>query len=164
MTFVPFDILTAAELNNMNDNIVALADGSGLDNDAVTPDKRSGGYKVGYFNAPAATGNHSVTGIGFKPRLVEFTISYNALDNDRLLMSNGWMDEFGNQGYSAIYWTSALTRTRSSNGSAFVGYYSPGGTFAQELVGQYVSMDSDGFTVGITSTNTRYHIQWAVKA
>lgn len=39
MTFVPFDILTAAELNNMHANSVALAAGTGLDNSAVTSTK-----------------------------------------------------------------------------------------------------------------------------
>lgn len=174
MSFSPFAILTAEELNDLVENIESLADGSGigdgaidttqLADESVTPDKRSGGYMAGFFTAPSTTGNYSVTGVGFKPKLVVFAVSYTSSDNDRLLISQGRMDEFGNQGYNAIYWTASLTRSRSSNGSAFVGYYSPGGSFTQELVGQYVSMDEDGFTVNIISTNTRYLVQWTAYA
>lgn len=39
MSFSPFAILTAEEMNDLVENIEALANGSGLDDDAVTSDK-----------------------------------------------------------------------------------------------------------------------------
>lgn len=39
MSFSPFAILTAAELNDLVENIEALSDGTGLENSAVTADK-----------------------------------------------------------------------------------------------------------------------------
>ena len=39
MTFTPFDPLPASDLNDLVENIEAIADGSGLDDDSVTLDK-----------------------------------------------------------------------------------------------------------------------------
>lgn len=46
MDFVPLDILTAAELNQLSANITSLADGSGLNDGSVLPSKLSDSFAV----------------------------------------------------------------------------------------------------------------------
>ena len=89
----------------------ALQDGTGLASGAITVAKRTGGFKVGTFTPNSSTGNQSITGVGFTPKLVEFrelpsgigTIAEGAY---------GVMDENGNE--FATWWNdNDSTPTRS---------------------------------------------------
>jgi len=61
MNFTAFDILTAAEMNQLVENIEALADGSGLDDGAVTPNKLGTGAAADYI-ATGQSRNNSAFG------------------------------------------------------------------------------------------------------
>lgn len=80
MVFTPFDILTAAEENQIVDNIEALADGSGIGDGAVTADK------IDFTTL--AFGNYSTSEVdtGFKwvngKTIYKKTISFGALPNN----------------------------------------------------------------------------------
>lgn len=115
----------------------------------VTPAERSGGYAVGQFEL-TATGNKSITGIGFKPKMVEF---FDLYGSGSAYMGVGVMDDKGNQFTKAIgirvgqsdpqesyaYGNSCLVSMTISGGASMVAR------------AQYVSMDDDGFTINVTT-------------
>lgn len=107
--------------------------------------------KIGSFTGPTSTGNKAVTGVGFKPRLVEFNVIFTASDDARAVVNLGAMDAAGNQFRTNSYVTSSLQRSRSAQNQCLAAYQSPGGTFTAILIAAFVSMDSDGFTVNFTT-------------
>lgn len=62
MAFFPFDPLPASQLNDMVENVEALADGSGLDDDAITPAKLAlVNYQTDNSNSIANVTNGDIT-------------------------------------------------------------------------------------------------------
>lgn len=148
MSFSPFAILTAEEMNDLVENIEALADGSGLDNGAVEPAKRSGGFKVGVFTLNGTTGNQSITGLGFRPKFVEFNSNF-AGSTGGSGLSIGAMDENGNQNATAIA-TAVAANQNSVNSSTTRCFITvPSGSSTPNREAAYVSMDADGFTINV---------------
>jgi len=112
--------------------------------------------KVGSFTCPADTGNYSVTGLGFKPRYVDFMIGMEATAYS--ITANGWMDYNGNQGAvstsgintGAEYCERSITRCLhvvDTVGSIFI-------------YATFVSMNNDGFTINFGAVNVTYTIMW----
>lgn len=112
----------------------AIADG------AITPNKRSGGFKVGNFSAGASNGNFSVTGVGFKPKMVEFEWVSSSSNG---LIGSGGMDEDGNQWARSTYVQGNAQNTEAATNRCFITTGSTGINRAAE----FVSMDTDGFTI-----------------
>jgi len=112
--------------------------------------------KIGSFTCPAATGNYSVTGVGFKPRYVEFMVGKHSTVD--VYAGMGWMDYNGDM--RTISWTSAATENASHIISdKCIGIIN--GTASSWLVsGVYVSMNNDGFTINFVSINTSFTIGW----
>ena len=72
MSFTPFDPLPASQLNDLVENIEALADGSGLDAGAITPDLRSGGFATGALTVSSG-GGKTVSGLSFQPKFLRLS-------------------------------------------------------------------------------------------
>ncbi len=107
---------------------------------------------LGTFTCPGATGNYSVTGLGFEPRLVEFKIGKSSTDYG----GHGWMDYNGNQASFAIDIDGANkiacdnAKTVQATNFGVINY----------VVGAYVSMDVDGFTINFIAVDVGYTIYW----
>lgn len=106
-------------------------------------------HKVGIIAGAtvSSTGNKTITGIGFKPRLVRFYSLLGTATSANL--STGAMDSAGNQfaqagshshGSTNSYREALTNRAMVINGS---------GTSTQVLVFSYVSMNADGFTINV---------------
>lgn len=98
--------------------------------------------KIGSFACPTATGNYSVTGVGFKPRCVEFQV-VRELDNEART-SLGQMDYQGNQTAFGTATDGTLAK-QHFNLTLCIRLVAASGT--TEINAEYVSMDSDGFTI-----------------
>ncbi len=107
---------------------------------------------VGSFTCPAGTGNHSVTGIGFTPRYVDFKIGASNTD----YAGSGKMDYNGNQSSFAIdvdgtnkivCATDKVLQTTNYGVENFV-------------IAAYVSMDADGFSLNFSVTSTAYAVYY----
>lgn len=149
MSFSPFAILTAEEMNNLVENIEALADGSGLNTGAVGPSKRSGGFKIGTISGSTlgTTGNKNITGVGFTPKLVRFTV-LGTSSTSVAFASTGAMTS-SNQYYAATA-SSSGGYARVSSTSACIAVVTAGST-TLNLSAAYVSMNADGFTINVTA-------------
>lgn len=99
---------------------------------------------VGTFTSSAGTGNQSITGIGFRPRLVKFDVA--AGDTSFFRIGFGAMDAAGNQ-----YAWGATSEDANSGGRATISrVYCVALTNSAAtdiLLGSFVSMDADGFTI-----------------
>jgi len=122
----------------------------------ATDDETAIKVKIGSFNCPAGTGNYSVTGIGFKPRYVEFMTTWVIA---LLRLGTGWVDYNGNQGATVIasYIAGGTAYSSISSGKCIWLINQVG---IDLLVGIYVSMDNDGFTVNFLTTNSIYKVNW----
>lgn len=152
----PIAVITVADSASSitNANITdkrALA--SSVQDNSITPAKRSGGFKVGNFTLNSATGHQAITGVGFTPKLVRFTWLPSNLGT---IDSTGYgvMDAAGNQ-----FATSSNNNSTNANNQVSATDHciiicsNSGGTAASAT---FVSMDSDGFTINVdvAGTNT----------
>lgn len=106
--------------------------------------------KVGTFASSTSTGNQSVTGVGFRPRLVrlyygigsaaQFQFSFGSTTANNQIAWGAQSNDLDSGGYSVVSTTSCLVYT---NGA--------GTTIAQAV---FVSMDSDGFTINWTTADS----------
>lgn len=113
--------------------------------------------KIGSFTCPGSTGNYSVTGVGFKPRYVEFMVGkYSTTD---CYYSIGWMDYNGNQRMiGGAIAGAATTLFKTNTGTGVITIPTPGDSY---YVGAtYVSMNNDGFTINFATVNTGFTISW----
>lgn len=129
---------------------------------AVTPDKRSGGFKVGTIvgSTLGTTGNKSITGVGFTPRLVRFTVLPSASTTSSNYGSGAMTSS--SQYYAAITSTGS-GRTRNSSTTACIGWI--GDTVSTPvLLANYVSMDADGFTINVTTASSAFDVAYEAYA
>lgn len=148
MVAVPFDIYTAEELNDTYANIEALADGSGLDDGAVTADKidfATVGIDGGTFT-PNTTTIKITT--GFKPREVEFF--FFPATATSLYESKGWSinTSSGIKHRSATVYGGGSSFRRVSSSAYSILLTNATSTFVQ---GAVTSFDDDGFTITMSS-------------
>lgn len=131
---------------------------------SVGPAARTGGFYIGTIPAATfgSTGNKSITGVGFIPKLVRFsamppanTTATNASIGAMTTTSQYYVSN-ASQSASAIY-------GRNSSTSACIGYVFAGSS-TPAMLANYVSMDSDGFTINVTSTNTSYDVAFEAYA
>lgn len=79
MNFTAFDILTAAEMNQLVDNIEALADGTGLADGIINPNKLSLGAQQAVVATGQTTTSTSFTDLATTTDTVTVTIGVNGL-------------------------------------------------------------------------------------
>lgn len=111
--------------------------------------------KVGSFTCPASTGNYLVTGVGFKPRVIEFTIMRAIGTSARSYI--GWMDYNGNQGVNAWACDGTNANTKYSVSRCILLINDIAGIV---IDAGYTSMDDDGFTINFTTIDANYKILW----
>lgn len=142
-------------LKNNSVTTPAIAD------DSVTAAKRSGGFKIGVILGATlgSTGNKAVTGLGFKPKLVRFTVLPTA-STAAILIGFGAMTETDQFYVTGI---SSGTFGRNSSTSACIAWVN-GGSSTPQLLAGYVSMDSDGFTINVTSSSSTFPVAYEAYA
>lgn len=136
-----------------------------LSNSSVTPAKRSGGFKTGVIASTtfSTTGNKAITGLGFKPKMVRFTILPSA-STTSVVYGSGVMDEAGNTSWVfTSSTTNAFARESGSTGSVVI-VIRTSGTNTPLVTANYTSMDADGFTINVTTPGNVYPVAWEAYA
>lgn len=146
MEFNPFDPLPASQLNDLVENIESLADGSGIGDEAIgasniLPPLTS----AGILNI-STTGNKTVSGLPFKPSVVEFTPLYTT--QTAVGFSSGGMTETDQWATTTSGTISNVVRGSATNRCIWVVSAAAGATL---VAGERVSINDDGFTINITS-------------
>jgi len=153
MSFTPFDPLPESDLNKLDQNITGLQDWSAFDaatfpvsllsNASITPGKRTGGFAIGTVNGNSAS--VAITGLDFTPKEV----------------SNFWRPASSTSSLSGSHGTSIGTTHHSAawngtcrNSSTSLSFLVISSTTAAVTCGGTVtSYNSDGFTVGFSTTS-----------
>jgi hypothetical protein len=122
----------------------------------------AGNFANGTFQCPASTGNFSVSGVGFRPGRVEFTMSL--ASTDYIASGQGVMDA------NSVGWAmSQIYRRSTALGTSDVVLAATGGVCIQMrneagsanyVRATFVSMDANGFTVNFSAVNTGFFIGW----
>jgi hypothetical protein len=158
---VPFTTLTAQFYDETIANIESLADGSGFDAGAVGVADRSGGFFIGQIAGAtlSTTGNKAITGVGFTPKAVLFSIGYSSSTSVSMSGSGSMTaaGQFYNASASDTAGTTVFSRTSST--AACFGWISAGSS-TPLLLASYVSMDADGFTVNVSTGSASFPVNY----
>lgn len=121
----------------------------------------STGISVGTISGSilGTPGSKSITGVGFKPRLVEFQVLPNA-SSGASGTGRGLMHESGYQ------WATYSSSNASSNQSARNTYtnrcimWLAAASSTATFTATYSSMDDDGFTISVISPDSAFNVGW----
>lgn len=167
MNFTPLDPLSAAELNDVVENIEALQDWSAFENSsfpidliadgAVTPAKRTGGFAT--INIPGSTlgstGNKIITGVGFAPKRVRFNGRFPSSGGTASTAVGGADKATGYQWWTATSATTSggTSTSRNSSSSACIAFL-PGSSATPAMEAELVSWDADGITINVLTASS----------
>lgn len=112
-----------------------------------------GDPKVSEFQAPAATGSHTVTGVGFKPRVIEF----HAIEASGT-RANQCTSKVTASSSITHYSFSAAAGSYGSTAARAIALYDNAGTLLCEAT--LTSMNDDGFTLNFTNVTVRPYISY----
>jgi hypothetical protein len=128
---------------------LAAAVGANIPSATVTPAMRTGGFQVGVIPGTtlSTTGNKTITGVGFTPKLVRFQLmpTNSTSQSD---FGAGAMTATSQYGSAISYDGTSRSRT-SSTTSVLLKIIT--GSGAAQLAFTYVSMNADGFTINVTA-------------
>lgn len=118
-------------------------------------------YKIGSVSCPSSTGNFSVTGVGFKPKLIKLRV---AAGNGTIIRhnqgaadaNNQWVDSIAARVSSPVGMHQQTSTSHCVRGDGV----STGGVLGNEVLGTRVSLDNDGFTLNFTATLSAYTLFW----
>jgi len=114
--------------------------------------------RVGFFASPNTTGNFSVTGVGFKPKVIEFIGCKNDGLQTWFFHSQGFADDAGNQNVSTLTGNFSNLWLGDCKFDRCIYLINTGRTI--QVMGTLVSMDNDGFTLNFTYINPIFAIRW----
>ena len=147
---LPFDIATAQDMNERHANDVALANGSGLGDGAVTPEKRSGGFASGTMTV-SATGTQAVSGLDFAPKFVRITVA--SISSGAIVAtSTAVFDGTDTRGMSMAV-RGSYQDIKSDDGEVGRISITSGGAVSWSSLIEPQSLESDGFTYNVTVAN-----------
>lgn len=114
--------------------------------------------RIGWFTCPAVAGHYSVTGLGFKPKIVRFWVSKAPGLQTHFCCCQGLMDDQGNQ--NSMTWAGVFSNIFKGDSRTNLCMYTINSAGVSQVTGSYVSMDDDGFTVDFTAINPLYIVRW----
>lgn len=128
---------------------------------SVTPAMRTGGFKMGVIPGATfgTTGNKAITGVGFMPKLVRFTMLPGAATTSSAIQANGAMTTSSQ--YVATSYASTTASRKVSSTTACIAYTDAS---TSVMVAAYVSMDADGFTINVSVANSVFDIAYEAYA
>lgn len=130
----------------------------------ITPAKRTGGFYIG--NIPGATlgstGNKAITGVGFTPKLVRFTVIVTN-SSGASIMGFGAMTPSA-QFYKTIGTDGTVTNRVASTTDCIGWVTGTTNTTTPSLKCQYVSMDADGFTINVSIAIATFSVSFEAYA
>ena len=121
--------------------------------DPLTPNKRSGGFKIGKLTTPTASSTLNVAGLGFKPKAIIFLfLSGTTQQTNGAVFGWGVWSEQNNGGANNY---AAMSASNSTNfrrlhveGSSLLEYSASSGTVRTQ--GYVSAVGNDGFTLTFT--------------
>jgi hypothetical protein len=114
--------------------------------------------QTGYFASPSSTGNFSITGLGFRPKVIEFVGSKNDGLQTWFFHSQGFADDAGNQNVSTLAGNFSNLWVGDTKFDRCIYLINTGRNV--QVMATLVSMDVDGFTLNFTAVNPMFVVRW----
>jgi hypothetical protein len=121
---------------------------------AVTVAKRSGGFKTGTLS-PSTTGNFSITGVGFRPKLL---VLITRVPSNAAIASGGWGVTDGTTQYATFLRTASGSFGQLSYTDRIAVHMTSASATDVEI--SYVSFDADGFTLNANVRSASRDFTW----
>jgi hypothetical protein len=115
----------------------------------------SGNFKIGAFAVSAGAGVKAYTGVGFRPALVTFDITYQ--DDAHMFVCRGAMTADGTQ-YCQAH--TNVAGTMAERNSATNAVYLTTNAGAVACAGAFSSMDADGFSLNYSVVDTSVRVNY----
>jgi hypothetical protein len=141
------DLVISAQGSDSNVNIDIAPKGTGVVK-ATGPAQGFVSVKIGSFTVPGSTGHFSVTGLGFKPKIVKFFF-LNTISVSDAVTGIGGADAAGNQFAACTHVSAGNINDYSAVSNCLA--YTPYNTDSPATLASFVSMDSDGFTINFSN-------------
>lgn len=127
-------------------------DTNALAQSAVTPEKRSGGFKLITHVFADSTGSQSITGVGFKPKAIIVGWGLPTTDTAAVMSAGRATDGSPiTQSSESTFVAGAASRvTVTSTTQAF---FRPNGAATANFAASVTSFNADGITVNVTTTD-----------
>lgn len=149
---------SAAKWNILGTNDASFNDGTGIADGAVTPAKRSGGFRTGTMT-PSVSATFAVTGVGFQPKLLRF-IHLRTASSTVASQASGGTD--GTRQWATFSTAaSGLWQSDESTSKCLLLKNASGTTLQDAAI---VSLDADGFTLNVATASASYGGVWAYEA
>lgn len=106
-----------------------------------------------------STGNKSVTGVGFQPVYLRFTVGqkFNTPEDTVAHLSTGFTDGTRQSAHSVLA-DSTGNHTRVDKTKCMTHYIRSGGVLNKNISASFVSFDADGFTLNFDAADANYQI------
>ncbi len=114
--------------------------------------------RIGCFVCPAVVGHYSVSGFGFKPKAVKFWVSKGPGLQTHFCCCQGMMDAYGNQ--NSMTWAGVWSNIFKGDSRNDLCMYTINSSGISQVTGQYVSMDTGGFTLNFIAVNPAFIVRW----
>lgn len=137
---------SAAKWNILGTNDASFNDGTGIADSAITPVKRSGGFYVGTFT-PSSTGTLAVTGVGFTPSAL--IVGRQGASGTSAAMMFSFVSASAQQSMSFTAGGAGANLNSEDADSLVINHEGSTGTLVCRA--SLTSMDSDGFTINVTT-------------
>lgn len=160
----PFDLVTSQAENERIANIEALADGTGIGDKAIPAGKIDlTTLKIKFGQIPAATfsttGNKTISGLGFRPRFVRFTLlQTSAATSARTLQGVATSSSSQYCTYTLSSETSASGTTTNSSETYCICWRENKTT--DGMRSSFVNFTDDGFIINVNLANGAIPIQY----
>jgi hypothetical protein len=118
---------------------------------------RGSGVAIGSFSSPGSTGNYSVTGLSFRPRLVRLSLNNTRSGSLGAYATSVCYGAMTSSSQYAIEWYVSVL-SRNFHFTDRVIHCSDADATDPKVRAAYVSMNSDGFTINFTTATTGWTV------
>lgn len=125
----------------------------------IDPTMRTGGFKIGTILGASVlntTGNKGITGVGFTPKLVRFSIISGA---STAASTSAYGAMTASEQYYQAHSGSTTATARNGDATHCMGWV-PTTSSTPSLLCTYVSMDADGFTINVGTASSTFNVQY----
>lgn len=117
-------------------------------------------FGTGVTSTPSTTGNRSVTGLGFQPAYLRFTLCQKTGVSETFVHLSEGSTDGTNQRCVSVFQDSTGSKSLESTALCIDHMNRVTGTITDVIKASFISFDADGFTLDYTATISGYHVHY----
>ena len=115
-------------------------------------------YFSGNFSTNGITCNRAITGIGFQPSYLRFTLSQKTTTSEAFVHFSEGFTDGTSQSCHSLYWDSTGGQSKQFTDKVINHVNRVGGTLTDVIKATFVSFDADGLTLNFSTTTSGYRV------